>query len=171
MTRFITLGTVYEFVLTWTESMVKFCHNFKVWVHPKGRINVNAHSYFLQNLNITNPNADNSRYLFPEVGGSYFKYLASSGHAGQFTYTSDFPEIDTKEESLKPFEAVTGASSSESKGEAIDQTALPEKTGTYRRVKVMTYNIWNMNSKSARVGGYTERMGRLKEVGKRNPFV
>lgn len=172
MTRFITLGTVYEFVLTWTESMIKFCHNFTVSVHPKDRINVYTHRFFLQNLNTTSPNAENSQYLFPKVGSSYFKYLASYDHVGQFTYTSDFPDIDTKEESLRPFEDMSGTHiSSQSKGDANDQTSLLKNTQTDRRVKVMTYNIWNMNSKSARVGGYTERMGRLKEVSKQNPFV
>lgn len=165
MTRFINLGIVYNFALTWTESMIRYCHNFTISVYPKDHINIYTHTYFLQNLNSTSSNFNQSLYLFPKVGSSYFKYLANSEHVGEFTYMSEFPHMDTDEGSIqKPYADLTGSSSSESEGSGREQVSPWEKTKEHRKIKVMTYNIWNMNSKSMRVGSYTERMERLKET-------
>ncbi|XP_053407685.1 uncharacterized protein LOC123547470 [Mercenaria mercenaria] len=163
VTRFIPLGAMYDFVLSWTESMVEFCHNYTVSVYPKDRINIYTHTFYLQNLNITNPGTDEIQYLFPKVGSSYFKYLAGSEHVGQFSYTSEFSHLET-EEAFKGYSGTPGAHSDQLEGGSGIKSSFTDKSGSSKRLRVMTYNIWNMNSKSTRAGGYTERMKRLKEA-------
>lgn len=149
--------------------MINFCHNFTVSVYPNDYINIYAHTYFLQNLNITQSNPDISHYLFPKVGNSYFKYISNRDHLdlGQFSYTPGYADFHMNDEMLlSSYTNKPNTHLSEMEEEEYDSNKGPitDKSLQRETFTVMTYNIWNMNSKSTKTGGYTDRMKRVREV-------
>jgi hypothetical protein len=161
ITRFITLGKIYDFGLTWKENMIKFCHSFTLSVSQKDQINIYVHTFYLRSLNNSNPNSGLEHYLFPKVGSSYFKYFANSEHSGQYSFSQEFSHLKMPEEKFQEtFSKTSGAGP-----EVLEEKTISVgKDGSFKHLKVMSYNIWHMSSKSTRVGGYTERMTRLKQV-------
>ncbi|WAR20962.1 hypothetical protein MAR_014936, partial [Mya arenaria] len=160
-TSMFPLGTLYQLTLEWKQGPAILRHHFQFSTAvEEEQFFVYSHTAYIEHANKTGEQIKPSTipaYIFP-VGTSYFKNFIKFEPESKYSY--NYMGVDN--------------SLSDEPGEVKDAPSKDEyisKESTFQshsfnsgQFSVMSYNIWNMNSKPATSNSYTKRMNRVKNV-------
>ncbi|KAL4232401.1 hypothetical protein ACF0H5_009969 [Mactra antiquata] len=169
VTKFISLGNMYNFILSWNLKDFLFSHNFTVSEYPRDSLNIYSHTHFISSQNSSKIDKfTNSKIVVPKLGSSYFQYISESNdQIEQYSFPKNDLDLDRRVSSKHLSDTDdTEVNDGNRKNEIYDENQIAES------FSIMTYNIWNFNSRSLKHGGYTDRMHRLrKTIIKANPDI
>ncbi|XP_052225527.1 uncharacterized protein LOC127841050 isoform X2 [Dreissena polymorpha] len=160
ITNMFYLGSVYRLRISWIDGSSTFTHTFTISVHPEGVSYVFSHTCFIRSVNDTKtssgPTKSKSVYIFP-IGTSYFRDFV------KVNLNSEYYSLKKTDNELK-HDLEDSIKNNKKSSKQSDQVNKKVASNDSNFLRVMTFNIWNMNSLSEDDGGYTRRMTALRDV-------